>query len=162
MSETFTVVPLNNKYHLWLEELFTLEWGSARVVTRGRLCSALALPGFVALWKGEFGGAVTYKICGKECEVVTLSSLREGIGVGTALLNAVRKSAQAADCRRLWLITTNDNAEAQRFYKRRGFRLAAVHCNAIIEARTLRPEIPVLGRNGVPIRDGIEIELQLS
>jgi len=67
-----------------------------------------------------------------------------------------------AGCRRVWLVTTNDNVDALAFYQRRGFRLAALHRAAVTEAReTLKPEIPEVARNGIPIRDELELELEL-
>ena len=48
-------------------------------------------------------------------------------GTGTALIEAVERLAADAGCDRLWVITTNDNTDALRFYQRRGFRLAALH-----------------------------------
>jgi hypothetical protein len=62
-------------------------------------------------------------------------------------------------CARLWVITTNDNVDALRFYQRRGFRLAAVHRGAVDDSRSrLKPEIPVTGAYGIPLRDEIELE----
>ncbi|MGD8245715.1 MAG: hypothetical protein PVG25_02965 [Anaerolineae bacterium] len=63
---------------------------------------------------------------------------------------------------RIWLITTNDNLAALRFYQRRGFSLVAVHPGAVDQARTLKPEIPAIGHSGIPIRDEIELELPLD
>ena len=68
----------------------------------------------------------------------------------------------AAGCRRLWLITTNDNLAALRFYQRRGFELVAVHRRAVAAARRLKPEIPLVGAHGIPIRDEIELEMALQ
>jgi len=64
-------------------------------------------------------------------------------------------------CRRVWLITSNDNLDALRFYQRRGLRLVAVHRGAIDEARRVKPSIPATGEYGIPVRDEIELELQL-
>ena len=94
-------------------------------------------------------------------EVVTLDSLRPGRGIGTALIEAVKSAASAAGCRRLWLITTNDNLHALGFYQKRGFRLVAVHPGAVDAARRLKPEIPLNGNDGIPIRDEIELEIVL-
>jgi ribosomal protein S18 acetylase RimI-like enzyme len=58
------------------------------------------------------------------------------------------------------LITTNDNTHALRFYQRRGFVLSALHRGAIRRSRQLKPEIPLAGFGGIPIRD--ELELQMS
>jgi len=90
-----------------------------------------------------------------------MNSLVERIGVGTALLDDVKATAKSAGCRRLWLVTTNDNLAAMRFYEKRGFHFAAIHPNAIEVSRKVKPEIPILGLDGIPIRDEIELEILL-
>jgi ribosomal protein S18 acetylase RimI-like enzyme len=92
---------------------------------------------------------------------VTLDAFAERRGVGSALLEDVASLARRRRCRRLWLITTNDNLNALRFYQRRGLRLVAVRPGAVVEARKLKPEIPTMGAEGIPIRDEIELELAL-
>ena len=104
---------------------------------------------------------VTYRIEGDECEIVTLNSLQERRGIGTALINAVIDVAKANSCRRLWLITTNDNTRAIRFYQRFGFSLRAVHINAMDEARKLKPSIPLVGNDDIPIQHEFEFEIML-
>jgi hypothetical protein len=101
---------------------------------------------------------ITYRLAGASCEIISLDSLRPGIGVGTALIDAVAVAARQTGCRRLWLITTNDNLNALGFYQKRGFVLAAVHPDAVAEARLLKPNIPLVGLNGIPLRDEIELE----
>jgi ribosomal protein S18 acetylase RimI-like enzyme len=89
--------------------------------------------------------------------------MREGISGGTRLLEAVVDAARAAGCRRAWLVTTNDNAAAIRFYQRRGWRLVALHAGAVDAARaSIKPEIPELGDDDIPIRDELEFELRLD
>ena len=110
----------------------------------------------------EIGGLITYHIAGDQCEIVTLDSLVEGIGIGTALIEAVKQTVLAIGCKRLWLITTNDNLHALGFYQKRGFRLVAVHRNALEQSRKLKPEIPMMGLGGIPIWDEIEIEMWLG
>jgi hypothetical protein len=59
--------------------------------------------------------------------------------------------------------TTNDNVDALRFYQRRGFRLAALRTRAVDELRRrLKPTIPAVGEHGIPIRDEIELEIELE
>jgi ribosomal protein S18 acetylase RimI-like enzyme len=72
----------------------------------------------------------------------------------------VKTFAKRSGCRRLRLTTTNDNLNALRFYQKVGFILAALRPNAIEKTRKLKP-IPMLGENGIPIRDEIELELML-
>jgi GNAT superfamily N-acetyltransferase len=132
------------------------------VVSRGQVHRPETLPGFVARKEGQPVGLITYRLQGGEGEIVTIDSLAENQGIGTALVEAVRQAAKAAGCTRLWLITTNDNLEALRFYQKRGFTLVRVHPQAVDDlSRPLKPEIPRLGRHGLPIRDELELELRL-
>jgi len=145
----------------WINEFYVRRWGSDRVVTRGRLHAVAELPGFIA-WDGENRtGLLTYHDVGDEREIITLDSLEPGHGVGTALLTEIVKFARY-DFRRLWLITTNDNTPALRFYQKNGFTLVKVHKDAIQVSRQLKPEIPMIGLDGIPIRDEIELEYLLS
>jgi DNA-3-methyladenine glycosylase I len=120
------------------------------------------LPGFVVLYLGEKVGLITYNIIEHNCEIVTIDSTHPSSGVGTALIEAVKDIAIKSGCKRLWLITTNDNMNALRFYQKRGFRLVAVHNNALEQSRKLKPEIPMLGNHGIPLRDEIELEMILA
>jgi len=119
------------------------------------------LEGFAAVADEKVVGLVTFRVERDECEVVTLNSLSEGTGTGSSLLNAVRDTAIKARCRRLWLITTNDNLSALRFYQKWGLRITAIYPNALERSRMLKPEIPLLGKEGIPIRDEIELEMIL-
>ncbi len=137
-------------------------WESRLVVSRGKLHDAAALPGFFACHHERMIGLATYNLADGACELVTLDSEVEGIGVGSALIAAVREVAVAADCRRLWLITTNDNLPALGFYQKRGFRITAVHPNALEQSRQIKPQIPLMGLDGIPLRDEIELEMLLK
>ena len=125
------------------------------------MISPAALPGFVAVGEGGPVGLLTYSIQGERCEIVTLNSFIEGRGVGTRLVESAKGVASESGCTKLWLITTNDNLEALRFYQKRGFVLVAVHRNALDLSRRLKPEIPALGRHAIPLRDEIELEIGL-
>jgi ribosomal protein S18 acetylase RimI-like enzyme len=92
------------------------------------------------------------------CEVISIDALEEGRGIGSALLLAVVYAAGSAGCRRVWLITTNDNVNALRFYQKRGFRLVALYPDAVTASRRIKPEIPLVGNDGIPLRDELELE----
>jgi ribosomal protein S18 acetylase RimI-like enzyme len=107
-------------------------------------------------------GVLTYDIVGDECEILTLHVENQWAGTGTALVDAAAAVAARAGCRRFWVVTTNDNVDALRFYQRRGFRIAAVRPGAVDEARrTLKPRIPPTGFYGIPLRDEIELDQPL-
>ena len=136
-------------------------WGGPMCVTMGKLYDMSGLPGFVAAEEGALLGALLYRVTGGEMEVSALFSLVEGQGAGRKLLDAAAQEAKRLGLKRLWLITTNDNTRAIRFYQRYGFRLKAVHIGAVNEARRLKPSIPLVGDDGIPIEHEFEFEIHL-
>lgn len=159
--EPIAVRPFAEQDRAWATALLEQHWGAPCVVSRGRMHQANRLPGFVATRADEPLGLATYRVDGDQCELVSLNSVAQGQGVGTALLEAVARQARQAGCRRLWLTTTNDNLRALRFYQRRGMALVAVHRNAVEVSRRLKPQIPPIGLDGIPLRDELELELML-
>jgi len=100
----------------WVASFVKSHWGSEIIVAKGRVIRPTELDGFAAFKRKEPIGLLTYRIEGPDCEIVTIDSTVEGAGVGTALINAVRKIAKAKGCKRLGIITTNDNLKALGFY----------------------------------------------
>jgi GNAT superfamily N-acetyltransferase len=145
-------------------EAFLAERNADRVARLGALEDSLAHPHLVAHYHdGTLAGVLTYVLRGGECEVLTLHAVHRHRGTGTSLLEAIETLARDAGCTRLWLITTNDNVDALRFYQRRGFRLAKLHAGAVDDSRArLKPEIPEIGDHGIPLRDELELELRTS
>jgi ribosomal protein S18 acetylase RimI-like enzyme len=140
-------------------EAFLTRWNALRAARRGVLERPLDHPAVIAEEDERLLGVLTYVIDGSQCEVLTLHVDEPGRGVGTALIAAVKDIAARAGCARLWVITTNDNVDALRFYQRRGFRLAALHAGAVDESRArLKPEIPTVGDHGIPLRDELELD----
>jgi ribosomal protein S18 acetylase RimI-like enzyme len=144
----------------WIRAFLTERWGE-QVVVHGTCYLPGELPGFVAIEEAAPVGLATYRTDDDACELVTLDSLREGRGIGSALVGAVIEQARLSACRRVWLVTTNDNLGALRFYQRRGFWLAALRPGAVDQARRLKPSIPLTGEHQIPIRDELELELHL-
>jgi ribosomal protein S18 acetylase RimI-like enzyme len=148
----------------WLAKAVRATWGSIRVVSRGRLIEDVTrLPGFLA--EAPLGHPIGFALLrfdDDDAEVVVLQSLEEGRGAGTALLDAARADAEHAGCRRVWLVTTNDNLHALRFYQRRGWDWIEMHRDAVVESRRLKPEISLLGADDIPIRHELELELALA
>jgi ribosomal protein S18 acetylase RimI-like enzyme len=156
------VLPLSSQDRAWVRQFITEHWGADFVVARGLIHYPHELPGFVAIQEEGGIGLITYHMTDAGCEIVTLNSLRPATGVGTALLEAVKGVTLYAHCQRVWLVTTNDNLNALRFYQKRGFELLAVHRNALERSRQLKPVIPLVGYDGIPRRDEIELEMILE
>ncbi|HEX7587782.1 MAG TPA: GNAT family N-acetyltransferase [Anaerolineae bacterium] len=115
-----------------------------------------------ALQADSMVGLVTLHVVGNSCEIVSIDSMQPGKGIGAALLDAAIAYARQANCTRLWLISTNDNLNALRFYQKRGMVLVTIHRNALTRSRQLKPEIPLIGNDGIPLRDEIELEMTLE
>jgi N-acetylglutamate synthase-like GNAT family acetyltransferase len=140
-------------------ERFLAERHSLRVARLGRIEEAFDHPALVAERDGRLAGVLTYVLDGDACEILTLHATERFAGAGTALVKTVESLARDAGCDRLWVITTNDNVDALRFYQRRGFRLATLHRAAVDESRAhLKPEIPLIGDHGIDLRDELELD----
>jgi ribosomal protein S18 acetylase RimI-like enzyme len=145
----------------WLCAQFR-SWGDEFIVTRGRKAYPEQVSGFIAERPdGEKVGLVTYEVIDGACEIVTLNAFDRYQGIGTALVECVCDVASSRGVGRVWLITTNDNVDALRFYQRSEFSLVAVHVNAIDEWRRLKPTIRRIGLHGIPLRDELELERRL-
>lgn len=151
------IEPLSEADRSYMRNLAPELYGGELVVSRGRAHAVAELEGFAA-WRGTRRmGVATYRVEGRACELVTIDAYVQWHGIGSRLLAAVERAAVDAGCETVWLITTNDNVDALRFYQRRGYQLTAAHVGAIAESRRIKPAIPYLGFYGIPIRDEIEL-----
>ena len=144
-------------------DAFLAEHNADVVARRGELVDARRHPALIVEGDGTIEGVLTWVHDGRSMEVLTLHAARQWEGAGSALLAAARRVAEASGVRRLWLITTNDNIDALRFYQRRGYRLTGVDAGAVDRSRaSLKPAIPEVGTHGIPLRDELELELLLG
>jgi len=136
-------------------------WGAEIVVAHSTIFRPAELPGIGAFNGQDINGLLTYHIEGNSFEVITLNSWQERVGIGTKLIEEARQVAYLAGCKRMWLVTTNDNTHALRFYQKRGFVISGIRINALESARRLKPVIPMTGFDGIPLRDEIELQMLL-
>lgn len=61
--------------------------------------------------------------------------------------------------RPLLVATTNDNLPALRFCQKHGFTLHALRPGSVDFARRIKPSIPAVGVDGIPMRDEIDLLL---
>ncbi len=151
------VTTLTDDDRKWVKERTELLFGGDFVVSRDEVHDPHRLPGFIATEGPERIGLATYNVTGADCELVSIDSLCQFMGIGTLLLERVEEVARAAGCRRLWAITTNDNLDAQRFFQKRGFVISAVRLGSMSKIRLLKPNVPKVGYYGLPVRDEIEL-----
>jgi ribosomal protein S18 acetylase RimI-like enzyme len=151
---TFEIRALRPDDREWVADTRRERWGSEIAVAHGVVYRPAELDGFLAVRDDRPVGVLTFAIEDDALEIVTIDAFEPRRGVGRALVEAAR----ALVAGRTWLITTNDNVSAQRFYEAVGFDLVAVHEGAVERSRELKPEIPLIGQNGTPIRDELEYE----
>lgn len=150
----------NKKIVSFLEK----HWGSKNIVSCGKITDASTLPRITAINKdGELIGLATYDInpTYKSCELISIDSTVSGKGVGSHLLKRVEAIAKKAGCLKIWLITTNDNFKAAIFYIKNKYRLVAIYLDALDRSRELKPQIPKIGNNGIPLQDEWKFEKYL-
>jgi ribosomal protein S18 acetylase RimI-like enzyme len=137
-------------------------WSSTTVARRGEPIQATDLPGYVALLGGRRTGMVLVDVRSNEMEIVAVSTSSRGQGVGRALMEQCVAEARDHGCRRVWLVTTNNNIAAIAFYQRFGMDLCALRRYAVRASRVLKPSIPLRDSAGVPIDHELEFELLLD
>lgn len=143
----------------WIRERVLIYWGSTKMVLRGEIVDAATCQALVA---GDGMGFLHHRVLRPGVgEIVTLEAVLPFQGIGTALVEAYAKRAAAAGLSEIAVVTTNDNLTALRFYQRRGFVIREVRVNALEAARRLKPEIPLVGNDGIPLRDEIELSRAL-
>jgi ribosomal protein S18 acetylase RimI-like enzyme len=141
-----------------MKEFLKVKWGSMIVVSKGKAHNLEELPGFVVIENERITGVVTYDVVDKDCEIISLDSVIENRGLGSKLLDKVIEIAKIVGCERVWLMTTNDNTKAMRFYQKRGFDLVGFYKEAMMKAREIKPEIPKIGYDDIPIKHELEFE----
>ena len=157
-----TIVSLTNEYKENVERIVVESWGALQIVSHRKLYDLRELPCLIAISDNqEVLGYCYYRICNHECEIMVIESVRFNAGIGSALIEAAMKIAARENCKRLYLVTTNDNTNAFRFYQRRGFTICDFRLNEMDYARKLKPSIPLLGDNDIPLQHEIEFEFVL-
>lgn len=160
-----SIVPIDHSnpiHQAHIERTLLHHWHDTVIHSRWKPFNAAALPGYIAFHDAVPAGCLTFHQEGRELEVITLASDREGTGIGARLLETACIHAADSGFARLFLTTTNDNLHAQEFYQRQGLELIAIHPRAVDAARHVKPDLPRLAPNGLPIRDEWEYELRFE
>ncbi|MGK7397840.1 MAG: GNAT family N-acetyltransferase [Candidatus Cyclobacteriaceae bacterium M3_2C_046] len=157
----FNIVDIRDIDQQEISDFLVNNLGSPRIVSRGQLHEISQQPGFYCKHYNEIIGLITYHIQKDECEILSLNSSLERKGLGTRLLNEVIKVARQNQCKRVGLVTTNDNYAAIRFFQKRGFEWVGFYPDSMKNARELKPEIPEKGMDGIPIKHELEFEMLL-
>lgn len=150
-------IPADEK---WLNDLMDKNWGGLPLVIRGKKYYPAKLNGIIAENGNDVAGFLFYEIQNQDCEIIVLEVFDKFKGTGTLLLDELKNIAKS-QCSRVYLMTTNDNIDALRFYQKRGFHICGIHIDSVKISRKIKPTIGILGDYDIPVRDEIDLELIL-
>ena len=132
------------------------------MVIRGECIELGVADGWYACQDDVVVGLLTYRVMGDRMEILSLDSLNERQGIGGALLNTAISHAKDTGISTISVITTNDNLPALGFYQKRGFDMVRLFRNAADLSRKTKPEIPLIGMDGIPLKHEIELEMDVE
>jgi GNAT superfamily N-acetyltransferase len=158
-SPAFDIRPMTDRPHL--EELLRLRWSDGTIFVRGRLVTPQDVEAFGAYRDDRLQGVGTWRVEQGILYLLTLNNVTDCRGVGVALLETVLAMGRRKGFPFMRAMLSNDNLPALRFYQKRGFRIVAVHSGVVDMMRALKPSIPEIGLDGIPMRDEIELEIVL-
>jgi GNAT superfamily N-acetyltransferase len=147
---------------IWLKSLIECEWGGNPLVIRGKSYYPEKLPGLIALKENSRIGFLSYEIRENICEIIAFEVFEKFCGIGSKMLNTLISIIKENACNQIYVMTTNDNLDALRFYQRRGFNITGIHINSVKKSRAIKPSIPINGDLGIPLRDEIDLTLKLT
>lgn len=137
-------------------------WYATTMVLRGDILDMTRAEGFFVEEDGAILALLTYRFDGTIFEILSLDSLRENEGTGTRMVAEAVRRAKALGAEKIVVITSNDNMRAMGFYQKRGFDLVKLYRNGLDAARRLKPDIPMVGRDNIPLRHELEFEMILE
>jgi GNAT superfamily N-acetyltransferase len=138
------------------------QWGDEVVVGHDEVMRPVDLSGYVAVVGDRIVALATFRVSGNAVELVTIDRVVPDQGLGTDLLSHVEREARNHGRRSVRRVTTNDNLHALGFYHRRGYRIVRVDPGAVDRARAMKPAIPLLGNDEIPIHDELVLEKRLG
>ena len=147
----------------WAAKLLGEDLAGRLQARRGEIVDVLDGDGLIAELDDRPVGLLTFRPdAPTTLELAALAVVEPGQGIGSALVEALLDEAGRRGVRRVWVVTTNDNLDALRLYQRRGFRIVELRAGAVDRARSeLKPSIGEVADNGIPIRDELELAIDL-
>lgn len=154
-------VPVNDANRKQIKRLLIDQWYTTDMIIRGVSVDMTKAGGIAAYEKESIVGLVLYAITDSICHLISLNSLIRHKGIATELISRVADIARGGHCTKIVAVTTNDNIDAIRFYQKRGFDMAYLYHDALAVSRKMKPQIPLMAENGIPMRHEIQFELDL-
>jgi ribosomal protein S18 acetylase RimI-like enzyme len=141
-----------------VHDLMVKSWGGEPLVVYGKNYYPSKMDGILICQDKQVVGFLIYDKLDLKYEILVFEIFKKFEGIGTFVLNEFIEIAKREDCKKVVVMTTNDNLDALRFYQRRGFVITHIIPNALELSRKMKPNIPENGDYGIPIRDEIVLE----
>ena len=155
------IQPISEKNRQQVIDFFREHWGSSQMIISSGTYDCAMLDGYVYVEETTIIGLVTYVLHADSLEIISLDSIQEGKGIGSRLMAEVEQFAMEQAIPKIELITTNDNLQALKFNQKRGYRITHIFPNAVMEARKVKPTIPLIGNDGIPLLDEIKLQKKI-
>ena len=152
---------INSQNRNLINAFIEQHWYTTTMIIRGKEIDMTKTEGFYFSEGENIIGLITYIVYDNILEITSLDSLQENQGIGSKLVEVVIHEAKERKYQKIVLVTTNDNINAIKFYQKRGFDMVHLFHNALDVSRKLKPEIPLIGENSIPLRHEIEFELSI-
>lgn len=136
-------------------------WYDIRMVIRNEIVDLSETKGLYIIQNEEIIGVLTYRVINDEAEITLLHAIIENSGIGTFLIERFLDIAKHNNIKRITVVTTNDNIRALAFYQKRGFDIISLYRNSMDYVRRIKPSVPLIGDNNIPLKHEIELELLL-
>jgi len=159
--QKYEIRQVDNAIREKIQSILDETWGAPYLAINGKLWDSRTMPGYAAVYGDEVFGYLLYEFHSGVCEIMVLESIAQNIGIATALIEQIKQAAKAGGMSKVIVQTSNDNTHAFRFYQRRGFTISEIRLGAMNTARRLKPSIPLIGEEGIPLRDEIEFEIEV-
>ena len=160
MENIMEIYKIDQRDRKEIDAFIVRQWFSLQMIVHGECIDLSTAEGWYAYECDEIIGLITYRVSDDKMEILSLDSLYKNQGTGTSLLNKAVTEARNNGISKITLIT-NDNLSALHFYQKYGFDMVRLYNNAVDEARKLKPQIPLFGIDGIPLKHEIEMEMKL-
>ena len=157
----YKIQPVDDTIRAKIQPILDGTWGSPLLAINGKLWDSRTMSGYVVICDSVVLGYLLYEFHNGVCGIMALQSVAQNIGIASALIECVKQTAKENNTHKVIVQTTNDNTHAIRFYQKRGFTIREVRLGALDISRKLKPSIPLVGMDGIPMRDEIEFEIEV-
>lgn len=134
-------------------------WYGSIMIIKGERVDITTEDGYCIIDKNSVVAVVTYRLKNNICEITLLYTVKQRCGIGKKLVHEVTKTVRNKGGDTVMVVTTNDNIEAIAFYQKMGFDIVNIYRNSMDYVRKMRPTVPIMGENNIPLRHEIEFPI---